>query len=30
MASAIDPKKHGAAAEMIDRIIKGKNSVGHD
>ena len=30
MASATDPKKHGAAAEMIDRIIKGKNSVRHD
>ncbi len=29
MAGATDPRRHAAAAEVIDRIIKGKNSVGH-
>lgn len=26
---ATDPQRHAAAADVIERIIKGKNSVGH-
>lgn len=30
IAEAKDPEAHQAAADVIDRIIKGKNSVRHD